>query len=260
VSELAVSRLSDGGPDAAVAVLVHGSLEDSGSFRGVARYLPGWTLAGYDRRGWGRSRELARPDLCLDTHVTDLCAVLREQGGPAPVVAGHSYGGLVALSAAGAHPELFGAVVAYEPPVRWLPWWPADDPWEQMVRQAVADGATAEAARRLLEAVAGRGGRVLAGRGGAGQADLARDGAALAVEMTEPSLDQPRFEPAGLRIPVLLAAGTTSLGHHRDITRRLACLLPGARFALVEGAGHAAHITHPQKFAALIQHAVPRGA
>lgn len=251
----AVSRLHDGGPAAQPAVLVHGSLADSASFRPLLRYLPDWTLVSYDRRGWGQSRELGHPQVTLDTHVADLCAVLATMPGPM-LVAGHSYGGLVALSAAGQHPELFGAILAYEPPVRWLPWWPADDPWEQLVRQAAAGGGAAQAARSMLEAVLGPAGRAL-GQRGADDAGLAADGAALVIEMTEPSLDQPRFDPAEVRVPVLLAAGGGSLEHHREITRRLACLLPDARFTVLDGARHAAHVTHPARFANLIRHTRP---
>jgi pimeloyl-ACP methyl ester carboxylesterase len=256
LAQPAVSRLHDGGPAAPSAVLVHGSLADSASFRPLLRHLTGWTLVSYDRRGWGQSRELGHPEVTLDTHVADLCAILGTMS--APLVAGHSYGGLVALSAAGQHPELFSAILAYEPPVRWLPWWPVDDPWEQLVRQAVADGGSVQAARVMLEAVLGRAGRALGQRGG-DEAGLAADGAALATEMTEPSLDQPRFDPAEVHVPVLLAAGSDSLGHHREITRRLACLLPNARFTVLDGAQHAAHVTHPARFANLVRHARPGG-
>jgi pimeloyl-ACP methyl ester carboxylesterase len=235
-----------------VAMLIHGTMDDSRCFEPMARHLSDWTAVSYDRRGWGRSRELGGPDTSLSTHVKDLRAIL--EGMPAaPIVAGHSYGAVIALSAADRHPELFAGIVAFEPPLRWLPWWPVDDPWEQAVLSASRKGPE-EAARSLLTAVVGQSGRM--GRGDRPMAGLAADGASLIAEMGDGSLDVPQFEPLTLETPVVVAAGSASLAHHKDVARRLADLLPNSKFIEVEGAKHLAHLSHPKEFASLVRDAL----
>ncbi|MEU4448482.1 alpha/beta hydrolase [Actinosynnema sp. NPDC050801] len=229
-----------GGPDK--VVLVHGSLDRHISFRQVAAHLPDWTVVGYDRRGWGGSRALGDATTTLEDHVEDLTTILAAH--PGAVVAGHSYGGLVALCAAARSPELVRAVVAYEPPVRWLPWWPPTAPWEQLVRDAEPHGPAA-VAEELLRAVTGR-------PPATSRRQLEEDGAALVTEMGDHSLDTPLFDPVALDVPVVVGAGADTLPHHRETALHLAALAPAGRFREIAGAGHAAHVTHPAAFAELI--------
>lgn len=229
-------------------IVIHGTMDRSDSFRRVADNLDGWTVVGYDRRGWGNSRSPGSPDVTFGLHVEDLCASLKTM--PSPIVAGHSYGALVALCAANRQPELVRGIVAFEPPIRWLPWWPAEDPWEQSVRQAAGLGPE-HAARSLLQAVAGRSER--ASRGGKEPPDMFADGQSLMTEMMDPALDTPYFEPLSLRTPTIVAAGSSSVAHHREVAQRLADLLPRSRFIEIRGARHVAHITHSTQFAELIR-------
>ncbi|MFB4300570.1 alpha/beta fold hydrolase [Actinomadura sp. NTSP31] len=248
-SRPALYRAHRDGPTSGAVVFVHGSLDRARSFRRVAELLPEWDVVGYDRRGWGSSRSLGGPALRLETHVDDLCAVLA--GFPAPpVVAGHSYGGLVALSAAARRPSLVCGLVVYEPPVRWLPWWPAHDPWAAAVREA-GTGSPDQAARALMEKALGPAGRLWLARRPADE--LAADGAALVTEMTDPSAGEPLFDPLTLPVPAVVAAGTESVAHHREVSRRLADLLPGGRFASIEGARHDVQASHPGDLAGLIR-------
>lgn len=229
-------------------VVVHGAMDSSRSFRLVARYLTNWTVLGYDRRGWGQSRALGHDGISLETHVSDLCQVLHTLS--APIVAGHSYGALVALSAAGREPRLFGGIVAFEPPVRWLPWWPANDPWEQAVRDGASRGPQ-HAARAMLEMATDTARR--GGRADPDARDLTDDGTSLVIEMQDRLLESPLFEPLTLRTPVAVAAGSASVAHHREVARQLAVLLPDASFTEISGARHPAHVTHPRQFADLIR-------
>ncbi|MFE7114380.1 alpha/beta fold hydrolase [Streptomyces sp. NPDC057654] len=224
-------------------LFVHGTMDHSAAFQQAAAHLPDWTVSGYDRRGWGASRQLADTRTALADHVADLIAVatrLRQ-----PVLAGHSYGALTALAAAAQRPDLFRAVVAYEPPVPWLPWWPGTAPWEQLVHDTIPQGPAATA-RALRQAVLGRPAH------GTGDAQLHPDGLALIREMTDPTLDKPCFDPSTLHTPVLTASGSRSLPHHQQTALHLAHLLPAGRHETVEGAGHIAHATHPQRFAELL--------
>src|SRR4051794_22340763 len=115
-SELHVRRTE--GEDLPV-VLVHGAMDRNTSFAKVAELLVPRPVVRYDRRGYGRSQSAGTGDLA--THVADLLAIL--DGRPA-VLVGHSFGGLVALGAAAAAPELVPALGTYEAPVPWADWWP----------------------------------------------------------------------------------------------------------------------------------------
>ncbi|QEU90768.1 alpha/beta fold hydrolase [Streptomyces kanamyceticus] len=231
------------GPD--TVLFVHGTMDHSGSCYPIARRLSTWTVVAYDRRGWGTSRALASPRTTLADHVADLAAALASL--PRPVVAGHSYGALVALATAAQHPQLIRAVVAFEPPLPWLPWWPPTAPWEQLVNDASQN--PAEAARDLQQAVTGRPAT------GTSQEELAQLGTALIREMTDAAISEPTFDPLTMTTPVLTASGTRSLTHHQETSLHLADLLPAGHHEPIQGAGHIAHVTHPRHFAALIQQA-----
>ncbi len=243
ITELATSENPRG-----TVVLIHGSMDRSDSFSRVARHLPEWKVVSYDRRGWGKSRPLGGPGTTLSDHVADAIAVLSTLD--RLIVVGHSYGGLIALCTAGTCPDLIRAVVAFEPPVRWLPWWPSEAPWERLIRESAADGPEA-VAHALYRAVVGHP-RIPARRG---QAELAADGAALLTEMTDATLDEPSFDPLTLGVPVVTAAGTDSLPHHRENSRRLAELVQAGQFIEIHGAGHTAHVSHPDTFAELAERA-----
>ena len=241
----ALEVLAESAQPAGTAVLVHGTMDRASAFRRVAGKLKGWSVLGYDRRGWAGSRELGHAGLTLDDHVADLVRVLRTLD--KPVVAGHSYGGLIAVCAAARHPELVGSVVAYEPPLRWFPWWPADEQWQRVVSEQ-ADNGPAAVAAALITAVTGR-----PVAGGGDEAELAADGAAVLTEMTDPGVDAPSFEPAAVGVPLLVAAGGKSLSHHREVSVRLADLAPHGTFVDVPGARHVGHVTHAAQFAKLVE-------
>ncbi|MEH1098290.1 alpha/beta fold hydrolase [Micromonospora sp. CPCC 205561] len=228
------------------AVLVHGTLDRAANFRTVARHLPDWRVVGWDRRGWATSRELGDEHTTLRHHVEDLCEILTRA--PGAVVAGHSYGGLVALCAAAQRPDLPAAVVAFEPPVRWLPWWrPETEP------DSTGDDDASGAVEKVLRHILGEAGWVRLSR--ESRARLQAEGPALLVEMGDPSQDEVAFDPAELSVPVVIAAGTRSLPAHREVAHRLAALVPHGEFTTIAGAGHAAHVSHAREFARLVERA-----
>ena len=55
-------------------VLVHGTLDESGSFRRAQDHLSRWSVTTYDRRGWGQSAPLGPAPLAQ--HAADLIDVL----------------------------------------------------------------------------------------------------------------------------------------------------------------------------------------
>jgi pimeloyl-ACP methyl ester carboxylesterase len=228
-------------------VLVHGTMDRSASFGPVLRQLTDRRAVTYDRRGWGRSRSTGGT-IQLNDHVQDLLSVLESAAEP-PVLAAHSFGGIIALCAAARRPASVRAVVVYEPPVRWLPWWPVEAPWERVVREATPQGPAA-VATAMFTAVTGRPPGPDQQRPG----ELEANGRSLLAEMGDPSLDEIYFDLdrlAGLR--VVVGAGSESQPHHIEVARRLALLLDRGVFVELPGAGHSAHVTHPELFARLIE-------
>lgn len=234
--------------DAPLVVLVHGSMDRGTSFAKVQRRLSDLRTVAYDRRGYARSLGVGPPRASLTDDVDDLLAVL--DGRPA-VVVGHSYGGDVALAAAQERPDVVRAVLAFEPPMPWLPEWPADSAGGSAVR-AGDPGAAAEAfLRRMLgDALWER----LPERT---RADRRAEGPALLADMTA-IRRAPAFDAAAVKVPVVVGCGSEARTHHRAATARLAELLPDAELAVIEGGGHGSHRSHPDEFAALVRRALER--
>src|SRR4051812_13848450 len=131
-------------------VLVHGSMDRSGSWVRVVRELRDLHTVRYDRRGYGRSRELGGG--AMEEHVADLFDVVAERPS---VVAGHSYGAAIALVAAERRPDIVRAVVSYEGPMSWRDWWPDGSAGGRAVEQVQSGVAAADAAERFLRRMIG---------------------------------------------------------------------------------------------------------
>ncbi|WP_421120007.1 alpha/beta fold hydrolase [Aquihabitans daechungensis] len=231
-------------PSAPIVVIVHGAMDRSASFGRVVRHLDGLHVIRYDRRGYGQSAACAPGS--LTDHVDDLLAVI---DGRAVTVFGHSIGGVIGLIAAERAPAQVRAVLAYEAPAPWAPWWPQpassppEDPAEEaeaFMRRAIGDHfwsrlpARTRAARRA--------------EGGALRADIA------SLQGTAP------YEAAHLEVPVLAAAGAETTWWHQRATRELADAAPAGEHAVVAGAEHGAHLTHPTATAHLVRRAVDRAS
>jgi len=242
-------------------VLVHGSLDSSRSFGRVLRRLGDVHTVTYDRRGYQRSRQALPLGSTLDEHVDDLLSVI---GGRPAVVVGHSYGGSIALGAAlRPGPSPIRAVVAYEPPMPWLehamgipgrtatsPAWAAVDPHdprkagaeaERFFRRMVGDAAW----DRLPDDA---------------KDDRRADGPALAAELNAIRVTEAPFDVAAMRVPVVYGMGGDAMIRRRDAVRWLVEHTPDSEEAIIPGADHGAHLTHPDAFAALARSALTRTA
>jgi pimeloyl-ACP methyl ester carboxylesterase len=230
-----------------LVVLIHGSMDRGPSFSRVVTRLSDLRVLTYDRRGYHRSRHALPLAYTLEEHVDDLFTVL---AGRHVVVAGHSYGGAMALAAAWRRPEQIRAVVAYEPPTPWLPWWPKrsaggsaagargpEDAAETFMRRVIGDARW----ERLPERTRAR---------------RRDEGHALMAEMASMRDDGAPFDATRVSVPTVIARGELSAPHHRRGAEALADLIPGAELVEVEGAGHGAHLTHPDAIAAIVRRAV----
>lgn len=237
----------DAGPPAPCVVFVHGSMDRHTSFARIAnRLLDSCDVVTYDRRGYAASRHVAPPAAGLADHVADLEEVV---AGRRATLVGHSYGGTLVLAFAARHPDLAASLLAYEPPLPWLEWWPA----RGERGRPFGDMSGPEAAESFLVHMVGeRFHRLPAST----REELARDGDALVAELTAIRLDPPPFEPAAISSPTLVVRGTHASAHQVAGTDLLVAAIPGAELRVVDGAGHGGHLSHPREFAALVREAV----
>jgi len=238
-----------GGP---AVVLVHGSLDRGESFRRVMRRLPEATVVAYDRRGYHLSRPAGVTDIA--GHIGDLLdvvAALRAAGAGPVAAVGHSVGGDVVLGAALAEPRALPSIGAFEPPMPWLgfrrrqgadgagsPWTPMDeDPGaeaERFFTRMVGPGAW----NRLSEQ---------------GRAERRADGPALVADLLSVRGEAP-FDVMDLSVPVVFGmGGAASQPHHRNGVTWLGSHVPGASIYEIPGAGHGAHLSHPDGFATYVR-------
>ncbi len=249
VAGLFVSEHQPDGP-APTVVFVHGSLDRSAAFVRVQRHLDDLRIVRYDRRGYGRSLHVG-PAPAFTTQVDDLVDVV---GGRPAVLMGHSLGGVIALAFAQRHPELARAVVAYEAPMAWMPWWPQATAGSVAI---AADGDAAQAAEQFMR-------RMIGDERWEALPQRTRDqrraeGPALVAELLSiRNAVAPPYEPSEVRSPVVAAHGTASSDHHKQTATVLAGLVPDGELVVVEDAGHPVHLTHPAALAGLVRRALER--
>jgi len=236
-----------------VVVLVHGALDRAESFGRVVRRLADHTVVTYDRRGYQRSR-VAGPPPGFAGHVEDLLGIAEEaarvHGSGPPVIVGHSFGGTVAVGAAVAAPERFGAVGAYEPPMPWLGFHRAG-PGSRGRWPEVAEDPADEAERFFIRMVSQSAWNRLTPSQRAGRR---ADGPALVADLSSLLSTEPPFDVRALRLPSVFGrGGPDTQPHHRDTVGWLAAELPGAHLHEVAEAAHGAHLSHPDAFASLVR-------
>jgi pimeloyl-ACP methyl ester carboxylesterase len=234
---LACEAVGDGPP----VVLVPGIFCTRHTLAPLAAALAeaGLRAATYDRRGRGDSGgagPVPSPPDAVAREVDDLIAVMASLGDGVAAY-GHSSGAcLVARAAAGGAP--ISRLVLHEPP------WSGDDVdgslhLDRAVRAAVDEGRLGDAIRAFLgemgmppQAVAGAAADpAMLGVAPTMPYDLAATGAEGTI---------PADVLAAITVPTLVLAGTASPPFFAATSARVASLIPGARFDLIEGADHGA--------------------
>lgn len=103
-----------GADDAPPLVLLHGGRDHGRSWDRIAEaFEDGYRVIGCDLRGHGDSDWAIGSIYGLTEHVLDLVALIEKLGAPVRVIA-HSFGGEIALLAAGLFPDLFDRIVSLE--------------------------------------------------------------------------------------------------------------------------------------------------
>ena len=243
------------GPDdrRRLVVFVHGSLDRASSFSKVVRRLRDLHTVVYDRRGYAGSIDVG-PPFTVASQVEDLLFVMQER--PA-VVVGHSYGGNVALAAAQARPDLVRAVVVFEAPMPWADWWPPTSGGYSIVRQIARrrrPGRHLRAVhapddrRRAMGAPARGDAREPSRRGPRARRRDHRSGQDGALRRRRRSWC--RSSPPAARTGQPITGSRPSF---------LFSTLPNPTMVTINDAGHGAHTTHPDEFAAIVRLAVATG-
>jgi pimeloyl-ACP methyl ester carboxylesterase len=241
------------------AILIHGSLATSSTWRRAAANLQGagLRLIAPDLPGWGESQaEPANCDL-LEYEARAIEALAQAERAPVILVA-HSYGCNVALLAALRGRVPVRALVLFEPTLVALLRQTGDrDAYDEMAR-FVADYRRAFAAG---DRHAARG--VIDLWGGAGSFAAIPEAARNAIAAWVPrNLRhwQPAFEPgpaferiASIQVPTTLVLSERAHPTARLIARRLNERIAGSRVAEIAGANHFLIVTHPAETARIIR-------
>lgn len=240
----ALFTVERGPDDGARVFLIHGTMDRSTSFARVQRALEDVRTVAYDRRGYARSGDAGVASTVAE-HVADLVELL---GGQPAVLAGHSYGGVVALAAAVEQPGLVRGVVAYEPPLAWLPRWPDGSAGEAAL---TAGGSPQDAAEAFMR-------RLIGDAAWERLPPKTRDerrneGPAMLSDIKSIRAPHSPFDPSDVAVPVILGRGGESTERHRVAVELLRDLVPQSELHVVEGAGHGAHRSHPSAFADLVR-------
>jgi pimeloyl-ACP methyl ester carboxylesterase len=244
---VAVFTTGEGPP----VVLVHGASADHTTFRVVGPMLvTRFTVHAMDRRGRGGSGDVE--PYAVTREFEDVAAVAdaiaRDADAPVAVV-GHSFGGRVALGGA-LRTAAIRAVVCYEgaPPAAEEPYQPAGA--EERVRERLAAGDPDDALATFLREIVGMTEEDLARY----RADPVWPRRAAAAHTIVRELDAEASPEASLdalgsvRQPVLQILGGASRPAFRHATEALDARLTNGRVVVIDGAKHAAHHTHPDRF------------
>lgn len=242
-----VVRYEQPGPPGASGlpvVLVHGSMDRAAGMVPLARCLRASEVLRYDRRGYGRSPR-PEPGATVEVHVDDLIEVLGERRS---LVVGHSFGGLLGLAAAARRPDLVAGLVAYEPPLPWLPWWGEGMAGGAALGAAMAEGGGAAADAFLRLVLGSERWDALPERT---REARRREGTALVAEIAS-ARAAPAVTLASVEPPVVAVCGERAADRHRTGTELVASTVVAGSLVQIDGAGHDGHRTHPEAVAAVV--------
>jgi 3-oxoadipate enol-lactonase len=233
-------------------LFVHGMCGDAEAWRGqVQRLTDQFTCITYDRRGHSRSQPGTEPE-SVPTHAADAAALIEALALCEPVVVGSSGGARIAVELARTRPELLAGAVFSEPPIFSLAPTAGQAFMSEVaatVRPAVAAGGPRAGVDAFFRLVCPGLWSLL---DEARQNRYRANGTMLLAEFAAPPYVVAAQDIAGIAVPCLVIAGTTSHPALLAVAATLARALPDARFVKLEGSGHVTYAERPEEFASAV--------
>jgi pimeloyl-ACP methyl ester carboxylesterase len=229
-------------------VLIHAGVADSRMWDPQwAAWQTRFALTRLDLRGFGRSG----PPLGSFSHARDVLAVLDAAGIARARLVGASFGGLVALDVAAAHPERVAALVLAGPPLPGHPWSEEMRGFFAAEERALEDGDLDAATEVNVEFWAGAAEEPV--RAAVREQQLNAFRLQVEAEADDELLTEDL--PAALAmlgVPALVVTGEQDKADFQAIADRLAATLPDVRRAIVASAGHLPSLEQPAAFDELV--------
>lgn len=199
----------------------------------------------YDKRGHGLSTCPPSP-YTMDEHVGDFAALLDHVGVGNAIIVGLSVGGLIAQGLTAARPGLARAVVLCDTAHKIM----TDEIWNQRIAAVEADGLEALAdgtmerwfsnGFRATETAALAGSRNMLVR----TPEAGYVGTCVAIRETDYTA-----VAKAINVPVLCVVGDEDGATPPDVVRATSEIIPGAKFIIIEGAGHLPCVEKPATLA-----------
>jgi pimeloyl-ACP methyl ester carboxylesterase len=225
-------------------VLIHAGVADSRMWDPQwAAWQTRFALTRLDLRGFGRSG----PPLGSFSHARDVLAVLDAAGIARARLVGASFGGLVALDVAAAHPERVAALVLADPPLPRHPWSEEMRGFFMAEETALEAGDLDAATEVNVEFWAGAAAEPVRAAVREQQLDAFRLQVGAEADDELLTEDLPAAL-ATLGVPALVVTGEHDKADFQAIADRLAATLPDARRAIVASAGHLPSLEQPAAF------------
>jgi 3-oxoadipate enol-lactonase len=233
-----------------VVVFVNSLGTDTRVWDGVVERLPSdMHLLRLDKRGHGLSA-LEPPARTVDAHAADLAGVLDALALRRALVVGLSIGGMIAQVLAATRPECVSGLLLLDTAHRIG----TSESWNARIHSVRAGGMASIAdavmerwfstAFRRDRAEVVEAWRILFSR-------LPAEGYIAACEAVRDA-DLTTLVPR-IRVPTRFAVGAEDVVTPPDLVRSAAECVPGARFSLIEGAGHLPPVEQPDAVATLVR-------
>jgi len=245
----------------APVICIHSSASSSGQWRALTERLANrFRVIAVDLYGSGKTAAWPQDQpMHLDDELALLGPVFRAAGDRFHLI-GHSFGGAIALKAALAEPRRLISLVLYEPVLFSVLM--ADSPQSAAAQEILAvrddtirladEGHIDASAQRFIDYWMGEG--TWAATPAPRQAMLA-----AAMRAVKPEWHAAFSEPtplnafAAIDAPTLFLTGTASKPSARAVARLLTTVLPRVRLEEIDGVGHMAPLTDPDKVNPLIE-------
>ena len=242
-------------------VCIHSSASSSGQWRALMERLSNrFRVIAVDLYGSGKTAAWPQGQpMFLDDELALLSPVFRAAGDRFHLV-GHSFGGAIALKAALGDPRRLISLVLYEPVLFSVLM--ADAPESGAAREILAvrndtirlvdEGNLDASAQRFVDYWMGEG-------TWAATPEPRRPVLAAAMRAVKPEWHAAFYEPTPLKafvaidVPTLFLTGTKSKASARAVAQLLTAVLPRVRVEEIDGVGHMAPLTHPDRVNPLIE-------